>query len=167
MKKYRLLFFSLLFLSGNMFAQKSIDKLLEKHNTKSVPYISVTEARMLQSQNKALILDSREEKEYKVSHVKNAYNVGYDHFNIQEFEQKYPEKDTTIIVYCSVGIRSEDIGEKLQQAGYTKVKNIYGGIFLWKEKDFPVVDSTQTETQNIHTFDKIWGKYLKKGKKVY
>ncbi len=160
-------FLIIILFSTAVLGQKSIDKLLKKYNTRSVSYISVTELRMLQTHNKALILDSREEKEYKVSHLSAAENVGYDRFDIEEFKKTHPNKDTTIVVYCSVGIRSEDIGEKLQQAGYTNVKNLYGGIFLWKEKNFPVVDSTQTETQNIHTFDKIWGAYLKKGKKVY
>ncbi len=165
--KQATIFIFLIFFIASGFAQKSIDKLLKEYNVKSVPYISVTELRMLQTHDKALIVDSREEKEFLVSHLSNAENVGYDHFNIEEFKKNHPNKDTTIVVYCSVGIRSEDIGEKLQQAGYSNVKNLYGGIFKWKEKNFPVVDSTQTETQNIHTFDKIWAKYLKKGKKIY
>ena len=39
-----------------------------------------------------------------------------------------------IIVYCSIGVRSEDIGEKLKELGYTKILNLYGGIFDWKNK---------------------------------
>jgi 3-mercaptopyruvate sulfurtransferase SseA len=66
-----------------------------------------------------------------------------------------------------VGIRSETISEKLKKAGYTDVHNLYGGIFEWKNKDYPVVDSEGKETENVHAYSKVWGKWLNKGVKVY
>jgi len=70
-------------------------------------------------------------------------------------------------VYCSLGIRSEDIAEKLKKAGYNNVLNLYGGIFEWKNKDFTVYNSEGTQTEKIHTFSKEWSKWLTKGIKVY
>ena len=66
-----------------------------------------------------------------------------------------------------MGIRSEQIGEKLKKAGFTNVKNLYGGIFEWKNKDYPVIDTTGNETEKVHTFSKMWSKYLHAGKPVY
>ena len=71
------------------------------------------------------------------------------------------------MVYCSLGIRSEDVAEKLKKAGYTNVLNLYGGIFEWKNNDFTIYDSEEKETENVHTFDEAWSKWLTKGIKIY
>lgn len=47
------------------------------------------------------------------------------------------------------------------------MKNLYGGIFEWKNKEYPVIDSTGRETENVHTFSKMWSKYLNAGNPVY
>jgi rhodanese-related sulfurtransferase len=112
-------------------------------------------------------LDARELKEYKVSHLKNAIHVGYDHFNLKETTAKLTNKKAAIIVYCSIGIRSEDIAEKLQNAGYKNVYNLFGGIFEWKNKQHIVVDSLNNPTEKVHTFNKEWSTWLKKGIKIY
>ena len=153
------------FQSFSLFAQKSIEKLLKQYNDNSVPYITVQELAM--PKTNAVILDSRELKEYKTSHLKNAIHVGYDHFNIDSVQKKIPNKDTKIVVYCSVGIRSESIADSLKKAGYRQVENLYGGIFEWKSNDLPVYNSAEKETDSIHTFNKVWGNWLKKGIKVY
>ena len=154
-----------LFISSIGFAQKSISKLLKKHNTESIPYISVEELAMPNSD--AVILDSREIKEYEVSHIKDAIQVGYDFFAIETVEKQVTDKSKTIVVYCSVGIRSEDIGEKLKEAGYTNVYNLFGGIFEWKNKDQIVYNTEEEPTEDVHTFSKEWSKWLLKGIKIY
>lgn len=151
--------------SVELSAQKNIDDLLKQYNDNGVPYISVEELAM--PKTKAVIFDTREPKEYKVSHLKNAVCVGYDDFDLASIEKNYPNKTEKIVVYCSLGIRSETIGEKLKKAGYTNVYNLYGGIFEWKNKDFNVVDIQNNETEKIHTFNKTWSKWLKKGEKVF
>ena len=147
------------------FSQETISDLLKKYNTKSVPYISVQELAMPKTE--AIILDAREPKEYETSHIKDALCVGYDFFNIETILDTIKNKDEQIVVYCSLGIRSEDIAEKLKIAGYTNVYNLYGGIFEWKNKDFNVYNSEETETENVHTFSEEWSQWLKKGIKVY
>lgn len=145
-------------------AQPTIKKLLKKHNKQSVTYISVDS--LLTKQN-AILLDTREEKEFNVSHIKNAICVGYDFFDIEKVTSKIENKDTEIIVYCSIGIRSEDIGEKLMAAGYTNVKNLYGGIFEWKNKNNPVYSKDSLETNKIHTHSKYWSKLVTNAEKIY
>ena len=112
-----------------------------------------------------IILDTREKEEFTVSHIRNAKYVGYDHFEIDSL--KGVSKNTRIIVYCSVGYRSERIGEKLIKTGYTSVSNLYGGIFEWVNNDYPVVDMNNQKTNKIHAYSKLWGKWLIKGEKVY
>ena len=71
------------------------------------------------------------------------------------------------LVYCSIGVRSENIGEKLQQLGYTNVYNLYGGIFEYKNEGGTVYNLQNKPTDSVHTYNKKWSKYLTKGNKVY
>ncbi len=113
----------------------------------------------------AIFLDAREKNEYQVSHIKNAVWCGYDHFEINRIS--HVQKNKKIIVYCSVGYRSEKIAEKLINAGYTNVYNMVGGIFEWKNQDFPVVDSYGNSTQKVHAYSKTWGIWLHNAEKIY
>lgn len=142
---------------------KSIDQLLDTYNTRSVPYISVEELRM--NQDDYLILDSRKKEEYEVSHISGAIRVG-DRFdeNLLSLISKTNKK---IVVYCSVGVRSEDFGEKLQNRTSKSVSNLYGGIFAWKDAGFPILDNQEQPTNRVHTFSKNWQDYLKTGIAVY
>lgn len=98
-----------------------------------------------------------------MSHLNNAIWVGYEKFEIDSLPIK--DKNKNIVVYCSTGVRSEDIGEKLIARGYKHVQNLYGGIFRWVEKGYPVYDNSR-QTNRIHVFSKYWGKLLTKGEKV-
>lgn len=159
------LFYIFAFISFFGNAQDSLDKLLKKHNDNSIPYISVEELAM--PKTKAIIFDAREPKEYEVSHLKDAIPVGYDNFDIASVEKQYTNKSEKIVVYCSLGIRSETIGEKLKKAGYTNVYNLYGGIFEWKNKNFSIINPEGKKTEKVHTFNKAWSKWLVKGEKVF
>lgn len=161
MKKLLILF---LVVCSTTFGQKKLDKLLNKFNKNNVPYISVDSL----ATTNAILLDARETKEYKVSHLKNAICVGYDNFDINKTLKNLPEdKNTKIVVYCSLGIRSEIVAHQLIKKGYTNVFNLYGGIFEWKNNNFEVIDTLGNNTEKVHTFNKDWSKWLKKGKKVY
>ncbi|MEM9141694.1 MAG: rhodanese homology domain-containing protein [Bacteroidota bacterium] len=156
--------FPFLLLALGISAQGKLERTLKEMNTESVPYISVVEATALDS---TLFLDTRKKTEYSVSHLKDAVWVGYEAFEPSDMATHVPEKDTPIVVYCSIGVRSEDIGEKLLALGYTDVRNLYGGIFAWKNQGFPVFDAQGRPTERVHAFDAYWGKLLKEGEKVY
>ena len=145
-------------------AQSKLDKTLKKFNKEDVPYIHVEE--MADVQN-AVLLDTRKKEEFAVSHLKDAIWVGYKSFEQDSVNRYVPDKNTPIVVYCSIGVRSENIGEKLQKAGYTNVRNLYGGIFEWKNDGNPVYNAENVETDSVHAFSKHWGKLLTNGIKVY
>ncbi len=155
--------YTLLSFSG--ISQDTLDALLDQYNNESIPYISVKE--LTTTQNNAILLDAREKEEYEVSHLKSAIHVGYDNFNLDLISKQNIPKDTLIVVYCSLGIRSEDISEKLKKVGYKNIYNLYGGIFEWKNNEYPVVNSLEEATDEVHVFSSEWGKWLLKGKKVY
>ncbi len=159
---FKCLCFFFLILSAN--AQSSIEKALDWYNSESVPYISVTELQNFQNQ---IILDAREWEEYEISHLKNAVWVGYDDFKLADVVDKYPNKNSNLVVYCSIGVRSENIGEELLESGYFNTKNLYGGIFEWTNQGYPVYNTKGEKTKKVHAFGKLWGKYLTKAEKVY
>jgi rhodanese-related sulfurtransferase len=158
------LFIIITFFSTLTSAQSSIPQVLKKMNKQSVPYIKVEE---LKNKSKLVFLDAREPKEFNVSHIKNAISVGFDNFKIQNVTSTVKDKNAILIVYCSVGVRSEKIGEKLLKSGYKNVYNLYGGIFEYKNTGGKVVNLQNKETDSVHAFNKEWSAYLTKGIKVY
>ncbi|WP_106790720.1 rhodanese-like domain-containing protein [Aquimarina sp. Aq78] len=153
-----------LFFSIIASAQNSLDELLHQYNNESIPYISVSTLKAIQ--DTVLVFDAREKKEYQISHLKEAIHVGYDYFKIESITQQHISKDSHIVVYCSIGIRSEDISEQLKKAGYINVYNLYGGIFEWKNKGLPILNSKEELTDEVHTYSEEWSKWLHKEKKT-
>ncbi|MGB0862424.1 MAG: rhodanese-like domain-containing protein [Saprospiraceae bacterium] len=135
-------------------------KFLLSHN---VEEISVKDAVAIS--DKVVFLDSREKSEYNISHIKDAQWVGYDDFDIKRL--KTISKDSKIIIYCSVGYRSEKITSKLNKLGYKNVSNLYGGIFEWVNQGNKVYSNDGEVTLKVHTYNKRWGRWLNRGVKVY
>lgn len=128
----------------------------------SVQEISIHELKQNQD---VILLDARELAEYEVSKIDEARWVGYDDFDFERISDI--SKDQEVIVYCSIGYRSEKIAERLKKEGFKNVKNLYGGIFSWVNNDKKVVDSLGQETNKVHAYNLIWGVWLDKGEKVY
>ena len=148
-------------------SQNSVEEVLDRYNSQSVPYISVEQLKAIQQKDSVILLDAREPEEFQVSHLKNASYVGYKDFSAEEIQQQFPDKDQPIVVYCSLGVRSEKIGEKLQELGYKNIQNLYGGIFEWKNNNYPVFTSENKETNKVHAYSRRWSKWLKNAEKVY
>ncbi len=161
MKHLLLLIF---FFNNMLFAQDSIDKVLKQYNKQSIPYIQVE---ALKQKTSVVLLDARELIEFNVSHIANAIAVGHMQFDASKVVSVVTDKNACIVVYCSIGVRSEQIAEKIMKLGYTNVLNLYGGIFEWKNKGNDVVDTTNKKTEKVHTYSKKWSAYLKNGDKVY
>lgn len=145
--------------------QESFDEKMNLLYKNTVPVISVEEMKeKLEQAEQVIVLDTRSPKEYAVSHLKGARFIDYDKFTPDDVRDI--PKNAEVIVYCSVGVRSERIGEKLQDLGYSNVKNLYGGIFNWKNEGQEVFDE-EVATDSVHAYNRIWGIWLKKGIKVY
>lgn len=48
-------------------------------------------------------------------------------------------KDKALLVYCAVGSRSSQVVGYLARVGYPEVYNLYGGIYAWKRKGYPII----------------------------
>jgi rhodanese-related sulfurtransferase len=143
--------------------EKEYDIMLKGLLKESVPYIAPEELNSLDSPY--VLLDTRSPREYEVSHIRNAEFISYDEFSFEAVSGL--PRDTLIVVYCSVGYRSEKIGEKLKEEGFTNVLNLYGGIFEWKNEGFEVVNLKQQVTDSIHTYNKSWSRWMLNGTKIY
>ena len=111
------------------------------------------------------MLDAREKKEYDLSHIRNGVYFGYYNFDLGLV--KNVAKGSEIIVYCSIGKRSEKIMQTLKKAGYSNVSNLYGGIFEWVNQGNTLVDLNNKKINKVHAYGRFWGQWLDKGEKVY
>ncbi|MFN3997901.1 rhodanese-like domain-containing protein [Algoriphagus sp.] len=152
----------LFFLSTAAFAQSFAYKaLLDGIYDKKFPIVKPDQITCLSDYQ---ILDTREKEEFEVSHLAGAKWVGYDSFNIKSTAEL--DKNKPVLVYCTVGARSQDIGKQLVDAGFTQVYNLYGGIIHWANESKPLEAAGQP-SQKVHTYSRTWGIWLKKGEKVY
>ncbi len=135
---------------------------LERLLNFSVPTIGVQE--LADAKDQYLILDTREKEEYDISHIPAAKFAGYKNFD-WAFLENTP-KDQAIVLYCSVGYRSEKIGEKLKDKGFTNVQNLYGSIFEWANADLPLIDGQGKETKKVHTYSGRWAKWVEDGELI-
>jgi rhodanese-related sulfurtransferase len=103
-----------------------------------------------------VLLDTRLEKEFAVSHLANARQISPD---VQSFDALGLPPDLPIVTYCSVGYRSSAIASRLQAAGYSKVVNLKGSIFKWANQGRPVYREGQV-VQQVHPYNALWGKLL-------
>lgn len=99
-----------------------------------------------------VLIDVREKGEFAVSHLANAVNI------TKVEDVAYP-KDTPIIAYCSVGVRSAAFAKKLGEQGFTNVRNLRGSIFAWGNKNYPLWRGN-LPVHTVHPFDEKWGALL-------
>jgi len=132
----------------------------------TVPLIQPEKLNKLKDKAPGLILlDIRSAREYAVSHLAGARLLEFNNFNLNQVDGI--SKEALVVVYCTVGVRSEQVGARLKSAGYTKVYNLFGGIFGWKNQGYPVVNQEQIPTEQVHTYNRYWAVWLQNGVKVY
>lgn len=109
-----------------------------------------------------LLLDTRSEEEYEVSHISGSQLVDFKSFqqNPQALFDRLKEpagNHAAIITYCSVGYRSAVVAEAVQKKyPSAAVYNLKGGLFLQSE-------NTKLEGRKpdlVHGYDKLWQNLL-------
>ena len=77
---------------------------------------------------KLFLLDVREPQEFAFARIEGAHLIP-----LGELPNRYNElnADSEIVVYCHHGVRSLQAAYFLMQMGYTRVKNLVGGIDAW------------------------------------
>ena len=131
------------------------EKVLQTVNL-SIPVMDVEELNNIQDE--VYIFDAREKEEYEVSHIPGARYLGYQSVDWNALGMV--PSDAKIVVYCSIGYRSEKIGEQLKNKGFTNVHNLYGSIFEWANRGYGLEGKDGHPTNRIHTYNKNWSKWM-------
>ena len=138
------------------------DAFLQAKLDFSVPIISVEEFKALrESKAPIVLLDTRSEVAYNVSHIPSSKRVGYDDFSIERV-WTIP-RDAKIVVYCTLGYKSEQVGKFLTEMGFKNVQNLYGSIIEWVNEGGVVVNENNKRTKKVVVKDKERRNFLKKG----
>jgi rhodanese-related sulfurtransferase len=87
--------------------------------------------------DKFVLVDVREESEYAKDHLPGAIHLGKGVIE-RDIEERVPELNTPVVLYCGGGYRSALAADNLQKMGYSNVLSMNGGIRGWREKHFPL-----------------------------
>jgi rhodanese-related sulfurtransferase len=85
---------------------------------------------------KFVLVDVREESEWKVGHAVDAVHLGKGVIE-RDIAKVIPEPNTKVILYCGGGFRSALAADNIQKMGYTNVESMDGGFKAWLEEGMP------------------------------
>ena len=124
-KIYSLIMLITIFLTGCATTKSKIE-----NSSNSVMKISGEEAKsIIDSREQVIIIDVREESEYREGHIKDSVLVPLGTIE-DKIEKVVEDKNQPILVYCRSGRRSAEAANLLNKLGYTNVYD-FGGIIDW------------------------------------
>ena len=136
--------------------RKAFDEELAGIIDFSCPVMGI--ATFSEERQKAVVLDTRSRREFTISHIPGAHYAGYRDFKPSDWT--HLPKDTLIVAYCSVGVRSGKVGKQLAEAGYSNVYNLYGSIFEWVNQGGELEGEEGNPTQRLHTYNRNWSQWV-------
>lgn len=103
----------------------------------SVPAVSPQQAAEMQSQQKAIIIDVRENDEWNTGHIAGAIHIPLGDIQNRIIElAKY--QNQPVITQCRSGARSAKAADILSKAGFNNVHNMDGGLNAWQKADLQI-----------------------------
>jgi thiosulfate sulfurtransferase len=99
--------------------------------------VTVDAAAQLIADANPLILDCRDLKDYRASHIDNAMHV---HEQLRDSLLKKGDKARDMLIYCYYGHASEHLAEMFCDFGFKQVYSLAGGYAGWKEHHKPTGD---------------------------
>jgi molybdopterin/thiamine biosynthesis adenylyltransferase/rhodanese-related sulfurtransferase len=105
---------------------------------RSIQTVSLEEVKKRLEERAAMVLlDVREKDEVKDGFIPGALSVPRGFLEML-IEQKVPDKNAPIVVYCAGGVRSAFAARTLEGLGYTRVESANPGFVRWKELGYPL-----------------------------
>jgi sulfur-carrier protein adenylyltransferase/sulfurtransferase len=89
------------------------------------------------SRSRPVLVDVREKDEFRQGFIPGAIHLPRGFLEMQA-EQKLPNKDAEVIVYCAGGTRSAFAAKSLAELGYGNVQSANPGFVRWKDLKYPV-----------------------------
>ncbi len=86
--------------------------------------------RRMDAGEKIALVDVREESEWAQGHLPGAMHLGKGIIE-RDIEQRVPDTNAKIVLYCGGGFRSALTADNLQKMGYTNVESMDGGWKGW------------------------------------
>lgn len=83
------------------------------------------------------LVDVREDSEWAKGHLPTAIHLGKGVIE-RDIEERIPNTNEEIVLYCGGGFRSALAAENLQRMGYTNVWSMDGGFRGWKDANLPL-----------------------------
>jgi len=100
--------------------------------------VSPNEAVLLMNRAKMLVIDVRDEAEFKEGHIQGAKHVPLADLEgrLKEFVK---QKSKPVLVHCQRGIRSKSACKILAANEFTQLHQLEGGLDKWVEAKMPLV----------------------------
>lgn len=105
-----------------------------------------------------LLVDARPSEQFVVSHIDGAVNIDPAAPDLAPLRSV--SRDTPVIVYDGPGVIGAAMVVALQEAEFTRVSNLDGGLFHWANEGYPVVTGTGP-VEKVHPINAWWGRLLK------
>ncbi len=97
-------------------------------------------ALQLVNHKNAIVLDVREDSEYKAGHILNSMLIPFGKLGSRMGElEKY--KEQPVVVVCRTGNRSGAACVALGKQGFSQAYNLAGGIAAWQKANLPLEKS--------------------------
>lgn len=110
-------------------------KIVDDAKTR-VREVSVEETMRRVEGGRATLIDVREDNEWAAGHIRGARHMGRGVIE-RDIEERIPDKDAELILYCGGGFRSALSADNLQRMGYTNVASMAGGWRAWQAAGGP------------------------------
>jgi rhodanese-related sulfurtransferase len=93
---------------------------------------------LLQQKAPVVLLDIRDRQEIAREYIATATFIP-EEFLEEQVETRLPDKDVSVVVYCTDGTRSSAAARILREKGYSHVFSMAKGIDGWKAAGYKVV----------------------------
>jgi len=122
---------------------------------------------MLKEEDKPLLIDVREPKEFEAMHIYNSINVPRGILETSceyDFDDTVPElveaRNRDVVVICRSGNRSIFAADVMQQMGYENVASLKTGLRGWNDSELPLI-SIKEDTIDIDHAEEFFSPKLR------
>jgi rhodanese-related sulfurtransferase len=105
-----------------------------------IKQVAPGEATRMLNHDNAIMIDMRDDKDYRAGHIVNAIHVPVSPDKDSGKIEKY--RDKPVIVYCQRGQRSAGYCNKLKKQGFESVYNLKGGLLAWQKEALPLTKNS-------------------------
>jgi rhodanese-related sulfurtransferase len=103
-----------------------------------IKQVSPQEMTFLMNREDGVVIDIRNEKEFKTSHILDAKHLPAEKVTNNDFASLEKDKDKPIIVVCTAGMSASKVASQLMKAGFSQVNLLKGGMNAWVSAGLPV-----------------------------